>query len=370
MTLSTKTTLALALSVVFALTACKPKPGEPSAEQQAAAAAAAAPATAAVVVAAPAAAAAPAPAAATSSAASTAAIADLSKIALIAKPLPPFPYIDYPASVHEAHRSTKESDFDQAGVIVGDKLLMVEGRVKLSDFDLSQANISEFQAKRDYAKAALDMGGVKVNTVSPHDDAFYAANGMGERSDAVDKLRYDTGKKMRYEGGSDSYDVYFFPTATGRSWLVLMIDDSHVRILAIEEKTAASSVKLVAAAAIKSELDSKGHIALYINFDTDKATIRPDGKPAVSEIATLMKQETALKLAVEGHTDNVGEAKHNVSLSRDRAQAVVDALVKDGIDSVRLSASGVGADKPIADNGSDEGRAKNRRVELVKVAKG
>ena len=364
MTLHTRTALAMTLCVAFALTACKPKPGEPTAE-------AAVPAPAADPVAAPAAAPTAAPAVAHSStAASATAIADLSKIAVIAKPLPPFPYIDYPASVHEAHRGTKESDFDQAGVIVGDKLLMVEGRVKLTDFDLKHANISEFQAKRDYAKAALDMGGVKVNTVSPHEDAFYAANGMGVRSDAVDQQRYETDKKTRYQGGNDSYEVYFFPTATGRSWLVLMIDDSGVRILAIEEKTAASSVKLVAAAAIKSELDSKGRIALYINFDTDKATIRPDGKPAVDEIATLMKKETALKLAVEGHTDNVGEAKRNVTLSRERAQSVVDALVKDGIDSVRLSAAGHGAAKPIADNGSDEGRAKNRRVELVKVVKG
>ncbi len=361
-----KTALVLTLSATFALSACKPKPGEPTAEQQAAAAAAAAPAAPA-----PAPAAVAAPAAAPAPVASNAAaVADLSKIAVIAKPLPPFPYIDYPASVDEAHRSTQESDFDQAGVIVGDKLLMVEGRVKLTDFDLKHANISEFQAKRDYAKAALDMGGVKVNTVGPRDDAFFAANGMAERSDAVDKLRYDSEKKMRYESGSDSYEVYFFPTATGRSWLVLMINDSQVRILAVEEKTAASSVKLVAAAAIKSELDSKGHIALYINFDTDKASIRPDGKPAVDEIASLMKKEAALKLSVEGHTDNVGESKRNVVLSRERAQAVVDALVKDGIESVRLSAAGHGAGKPLADNGSEEGRARNRRVELVKVAKG
>lgn len=364
MTFSSKTAAIMAFSIAFALTACKPKPGEPTAEQQAAAAAAAAP-----PAAAPVAAPTPAPAAAPATASSTA-IADLSKIAVIAKPLPPFPYIDYPAGVHEAHRGTVESDFDQAGVIVGDKLLLVEGRVKLTAFDLRHANISSFQAKRDYAKAATDMGGVKVNTVTPHDDAFYAANGMGERSDAVDKQRYDTDKQTRYQSGNDSYDVYFFPTAAGRSWVVLMIDDSAIRILAIEEKTAASSVKLVAAAAIKSELDAKGHIALYINFDTDKATIRPDGKPAVDEIATLMKKETALKLALEGHTDNVGEAKRNIALSRERAQAVVDALVKDGIDSVRLSAAGHGAGKPVADNGSEAGRAKNRRVQLVKVVKG
>ena len=364
---TTQAALCLTISAAFALSACKPKPGEPTAAQKAEAAAAAAPVAAPAAAVAPVAPVAPVTAAAT---ASSAAIADLDKIAVIAKPLPPFPFIDYPASVGEAFQNTTESDFDQVNVIVGDKLHTVEGRVKLSRFDLSDAKISAFQAKRDYTKAVLDMGGVKVNTVTPDDEAFWAANGAaGEATDARGKLRYDIEKKLRYES-NHSYETYFLPTATGRKWLVLMFNDSHVRLFAIEEKTAGSSVKLVAAAAIKSELDSKGHIALYINFDTDKATIRPDGKPAVNEIATLMKQEAALKLAVEGHTDNVGEAKHNVSLSRERAQAVVDALVKDGVDSVRLSASGVGADRPIADNGSDEGRAKNRRVELVKVAKG
>ena len=356
--------LCLTLSMALALSACKPKPGEPTEEQKAAAAAAAAgtPAPAAAPVAAPAAAA-PVPA-------SSAAIADLGKIAVIAKPMPPFPYIDYPATVDEGLRETTESDFDQAGVVVGDKLLMVEGRMKLSGFMFRNANISAFQAKRDYTKAALDMGGVKVNTLAPEGDVFYAANGLGgERTEALDQKRYDLDKKTHYQAGF-AYDVYFFPTSTGRRWLVLMFSDDRMRMLALEEKTTASSVKLVAAAAIKSELDTKGHIALYINFDTDKAVLRADGKPAVDEIATLMKKESALKLAVEGHTDNVGEAKHNVALSRERAQAVVDALVKDGIGSERLSAAGHGAGKPIADNDSDEGRAKNRRVELVKVVKG
>lgn len=355
-----KTLLCLTLGLAFALTACKPKMGEPTAEQKAAAEA---PATAAVV-AEPAAAPAAAPAPSTSTA-----IADLSKIAVIAKPLPPFPIIDYPPVVNEALRYTDESDFDQLAVVVGDKLHIVEGRFKSMGFGLIDAKISEFQAKRDYTKAVLDMGGVKVNTVLPDSDAFYAANGLNGTSEAAATERYNLKKKTKHEANF-TYDAYFLPTATGRKWLVLMVSDGKVRILSIEERTAESAVKLVAAAAIKSELDTKGHIALYINFDTDKAVLRADGKPAVDEIATLMKKESTLKLAVEGHTDNVGEATRNVALSRERAQAVVDALIKDGIGSERLSAAGHGAAKPLADNGSEEGRAKNRRVELVKIAKG
>ena len=238
MTFSTKTALVLTLGAAFALAACKPTPGSPTAEQTAAAAAnvaapAAAPAAAPVVV----------PAAAPAQSNSTA-IADLAKIAFLTKALPPFPFIDYPPTVGEAFQNTEQSDFDQLAVIVGDKLHMVEGRFKLIRFDLDDAKISQFQAKRDYAKAALDMGGVKVNTVLPTDDAFYAANGLAGDSEAAGKVRYDLDKKTKY-ASNHSYDVYFLPTASGRKWLVVMIDDGHVRLLAVEEKTAESAVKLV-----------------------------------------------------------------------------------------------------------------------------
>ncbi len=353
----------LTIGVALSLAACKPKLADPDIAPTSQTAAAAAPAPATSAAPTPAPAAAPAPSTAQPGAT---AIADLDKIAPVTKPLPPFPFIDYPPHLHKALQYTDESDFDQLAVVVGDQLHMVEGRFRAIRFSLTDGKISEFQAKRDYTKAALDMGGVKVNTVLPKSDAFYAANGLDGKSEEADKVRYDLNKKTKY-ASNHTYDAYFLPTATGRKWLVLMISDSDVRVLSIEEKTTGSSVNLVAAAAIKSELDSKGHIALYINFDTDKAVLRTEGKAAVDEISALMKQEGTLKLAIEGHTDNVGEAKRNVALSRERAQAVVDALVKDGIGRERLSAAGHGAAKPVADNGSDEGRAKNRRVELVKL---
>lgn len=113
-------------------------------------------------------------------------------------------------------------------------------------------------------------------------------------------------------------------------------------------------------------LNKDGHVALYINFDTGKATIKPDSAPIIDQIATMMKNAPALKLAVEGHTDNVGDAKKNKKLSEDRANAVAQAIAEKGIDKNRMSAAGFGAEKPVADNKAESGRAKNRRVELVK----
>jgi outer membrane protein OmpA-like peptidoglycan-associated protein len=81
----------------------------------------------------------------------------------------------------------------------------------------------------------------------------------------------------------------------------------------------------------------------------------------------MMKSNPDLKIGVEGHTDNVGNPASNKTLSVDRAKSVVAAIVSKGISSTRLSPSGYGQDKPVADNSTEEGRAKNRRVELIKI---
>jgi OmpA-OmpF porin, OOP family len=129
---------------------------------------------------------------------------------------------------------------------------------------------------------------------------------------------------------------------------------------------AAPSQGAPTASSMQNALDADGHVALYINFETNKANIKPESMPIVEQIAALMSQAPALKISVEGHTDNSGDANKAKSLSQRRAKAVFDALVGKGISPSRLSTVGWGPDRPIADNDTDEGRAANRRVELVK----
>ena len=107
-------------------------------------------------------------------------------------------------------------------------------------------------------------------------------------------------------------------------------------------------------------------MALYVNFDTDKASIRPESMPTVTEVATLLQQNPTLRLAVQGNTDNAGTPAHNQQLSEARAAAVVAALVRAGIGAARLQTAGFGQSQPLADNATEAGRAQNRRVELVK----
>jgi outer membrane protein OmpA-like peptidoglycan-associated protein len=138
--------------------------------------------------------------------------------------------------------------------------------------------------------------------------------------------------------------------------------------LYIVEKGGMTQEVVADAAAFGNDLKSTGHVAVYgILFDTGKADIKPESAQAIGEIATLLKADAGLKLHVVGHTDSVGSVDSNLKLSQARAEAVLQALVKEhGIAAARLRAFGNGPFAPVASNEAEEGRAKNRRVELVK----
>jgi outer membrane protein OmpA-like peptidoglycan-associated protein len=138
--------------------------------------------------------------------------------------------------------------------------------------------------------------------------------------------------------------------------------------LRIVEKKAMEQYIVADAAAFGNDIRATGHAAVYgINFDTGKSTIKPESAQAIGEIAKLLTADPSLKVFVVGHTDTVGGVDSNIKLSQDRAEAVLQALVRDhGIAPARLRASGCGPFAPVASNDTEEGRAKNRRVELVK----
>jgi len=154
----------------------------------------------------------------------------------------------------------------------------------------------------------------------------------------------------------------------GREIWVQIEKGNGIIWLRIVEKKAMDQVIVADAAAFGNDIRSTGHAAVYgINFDTGKSTIKPESAQAIGEIAKLLKADPSLKIHVVGHTDNVGSVDGNVKLSQERAEAVLQALVRDhGIAAARLRSYGCGQFAPVAPNDSEEGRAKNRRVELVK----
>jgi len=124
-----------------------------------------------------------------------------------------------------------------------------------------------------------------------------------------------------------------------------------------------------AATDLAANLKKTCHVALYgVLFDFNKSTLQPASDAVLQQVADLFVKDKTLKVEVQGHTDNVGGDAPNQTLSEARARAVADWLTKHGVAAARLSARGYGKTKPVADNNTDEGRAKNRRVEIADPA--
>lgn len=196
---------------------------------------------------------------------------------------------------------------------------------------------SALQLIRNYQNAIKGIGGEIIYERLPRE---------GDGGETT--LKVTTGGKevwVRVEPG-----IFSAPAQSYKLWVVEL----------------AAMQQVVTANKLLDELNKNGYVALYINFETGKSALKADGQAAVREIVSLLKSTPMLNLAIEGHTDNVGQPAANKTLSENRAKSVMAAIVAGGIDPRRLNAAGFGQERPVADNRSEEGRSKNRRVELVK----
>jgi outer membrane protein OmpA-like peptidoglycan-associated protein len=161
---------------------------------------------------------------------------------------------------------------------------------------------------------------------------------------------------------------YSFITAkitrdNNETWVNINADGPEYRLVIVEKQLMEQVIK---AQEMLKALNKDGFISLNILFDTGKSTIKKESQTLIDQLYELLKNNSGLKVSIEGHTDNTGTPDGNKILSVSRAEAVLKALVSKGIDKSRLSSKGWGQEKPVADNKTEEGRAKNRRVEIVK----
>lgn len=126
-------------------------------------------------------------------------------------------------------------------------------------------------------------------------------------------------------------------------------------------------VQEIQASDILKGLETDGYYGLNILFDTNSDQVKPESMPLVQAIVDLLKQNPSLRVSIDGHTDNVGDAAYNKALSERRARTVYSLVVQQGIAANRLQYRGFGSEIPIADNRKESGRAQNRRVEVVKL---
>lgn len=228
-----------------------------------------------------------------------------------------------------------EKGFDSFEFFIAkDKKKTVEGRLSSLKYypqpDAKTRN-SDLQIIRNYENAITKVGGKVV---------------YSEKSRATFLLEQD-GKEL---------------------WIHVWAEFTGKYGFTVVEKAAMKQDVVADAAAFANDLQATGHVAVYgIYFDSGKAELKPESGAALQEIAKLLGAQPGLKLWVVGHTDWQGSAESNLDLSRRRADAVIKTLVgQHGIAAGRLAPFGNGPYAPVATNDSDEGRAKNRRVELVK----
>lgn len=174
------------------------------------------------------------------------------------------------------------------------------------------------------------------------------------------------GKKIYFQNGA--YSTQFLKSAKKEIWIVLedftaTNGDGNYAVSILEKEEMQQDIK---ASVILDKLNTVGFIALYINFETGKSTIKTESQQIITQLADMLTQNPSLKISIEGHTDNTGSSASNQTLSLSRADAVKGVLVNRGIDKSRLSTKGWGQTKPISDNGTNEGKALNRRVEIIK----
>lgn len=178
------------------------------------------------------------------------------------------------------------------------------------------------------------------------------------------------GKKLREEVSSGG-GLAVAELKTGGRNLLMQIDinnSGEMYVLTVVEEAAMEQQVEFTASELATALKGTGRVALRnILFDTGKATLQPRSEAALAPVGELLKSDPALKLEIQGHTDNAGAPAANLKLSQERAAAVRAHLVqKLGVAAARLTSAGFGDTRPVADNGSEAGRAANRRVELVR----
>jgi outer membrane protein OmpA-like peptidoglycan-associated protein len=196
-------------------------------------------------------------------------------------------------------------------------------------------------------------------------DVLWALSSDAGRHDAMINVIYPTGDKIFIETAR-------LNRKDAPLDIVLMVSGEEGKPTGIylqicESKAMATGQVTVDAKAMAQGLSQDGHIPLYgIHFGTNSATINADSNSTLGEMASLMKSQPELKVYIVGHTDNSGSLENNLTLSSQRAQAVVKALQDMGVPANRMAPKGMASFSPVATNETDEGKARNRRVELVK----
>jgi OmpA-OmpF porin, OOP family len=241
---------------------------------------------------------------------------------------------------------------------------------RMTGYRITNYKEREFDVYKDF----MNEKGKKM-TVEGHSYYFNYGLNKGAKLPSGPQVLRNYMNAVKNAGGSVVFEegccnVYLKLEKNNRiTWVRVKAyrDPRSYQMWIIEEDKMKQEI-VVDAKSMLNNINSQGRVALYgIYFDFDKSDVKPESDPTLRQISKLLTENPSLDLYVVGHTDNVGDFKYNMKLSQSRAEAVVAKLISDyGIDKTRLTAAGVGPLSPVTSNSTEEGRAENRRVELIK----
>ncbi len=274
-----------------------------------------------------------------------------------------FPYYTVPDWLKTGgYSGEREQDFSLFEFYTGSGFYPVEGRLSVkylsANSDRGSDDWNEYKFVQSFKKHFESLGAKKIWEGTIPWDAFEQLEKEKNNAD----YSYD----YSHKGNHENQIIYALKQGGKEVFFLIASTPLSGSIVVAESGKFEQTIGILKSDEIKKQLDEKGKAVLYINFDTDKSTLKADGKEAVAEIAKTMDADKDLKISINGYTDNTGSAEHNLKLSQARAETVKEELVRSGIAADRLSAKGYGQETPIADNSTEEGKAQNRRVELVK----
>ncbi|MBO0590903.1 OmpA family protein [Cellulophaga sp. E16_2] len=281
-----------------------------------------------------------------------------------------FPYLTAPEGFiiwEDGHNDVAKNgmtnyfDYNKLIMYTGTSFFNADGKKAELDFAMSDRTIEFEQYKFDQ----------NIDHYLKSIGAQLIFKGQIPREKIEDLNKEDDKTVFKYIQG-DPYNSspvkhYVLNHVNGKITFQVWSNSARAEIGVVKLEDFNQTIKAPTASEMKSDIDKTGKAILNINFDTDKATLKPDGETLVAEIFTLLNENDSLKLSIEGHTDSSGNVERNKQLSMDRANTVLYTLAGKGIAINRLTAKGFGAKNPILSNETEENKAKNRRVELVKI---
>jgi outer membrane protein OmpA-like peptidoglycan-associated protein len=253
-------------------------------------------------------------------------------------------------------------------------------------------NEQVFFMPADIMRIAIDRNGKVVLYINYNNNLpILAPDGEAQVREIARLMQMDNGLRLLFEGHTDSLST---PERDKRlsnervATIIKRLEEMKIKKYRLdgkgfgsektlvlsdydENKTKNRRIELIRTSinetGLRDDLNKNGKAILHIRFETGKATLRPEEYEIVEEIAKLMNNDEALKISIEGHTDDIGSSEANDKLSLERARTIRNGLVDMGIPSKRLRIAGYGSKKPMVMNNTAENRARNRRVEIVKT---